>query len=401
MSRLTWNSVSERFYETGVDRGVLYIANQAGIAWTGLTSVEEAPNGGDARPYYIDGIKFLNIAAAEEFEATINAFFSPPEFGPCDGISSVQNGLFATQQPRKSFGLSYRTLIGNDVDGSGHAYKIHLVYNALAAPSSRSNNTIGDSAEPSMFSWQITTLPPALTGYKPTAHFVIDSRTTSVPILTRIENVLYGTESVAPRLPTPAELITLYIPPTGVAFDDFARADAIGAVAVGNGWYGGIGGDANIVGGDLVRTDTGNYRLFLNPALGILPTDYTVTAIVPGAMVGVGSNFWGLVGRWDGLNGVRAMFTTGGGAIEIGDASGYGVNNVYADVPVMPVGWDNTAIDHTISMRMTGEQIEFIFDGTVIVTTSCSTNSMKSGMGYGICGEGNNRAWRSIGTTVP
>lgn len=400
MSRLTWNSVSERFYETGVDRGVLYIANQVGVAWTGLTSVEEAPTGGDARPYYIDGIKFLNVAAAEEFEATINAFFSPPEFGQCDGISSVQNGLFATQQPRKSFGLSYRTLIGNDVNGSGHAYKIHLVYNALAAPSSRANNTMGDSVEPSLFSWQITTLPPALTGYKPTAHFVIDSRTTSVPILTRLENVLYGTDTVAPRLPTPSELITLYIPPTGVVSDDFARANAVGVAAVGNGWYGGLGGDGNIVSGDLVRTDTGDYRMFLNPALGSLPTDYTVTAVVTGAMVAVGSNFWGLVGRWDGNNGVRAMFTYNGG-FEIGDASGYGVNNVYAAAPVMPVGWDNTAIDHTLSMRMIGEQIEIIFDGTVIITTSCSTNSMKSGMGYGMCGEGNNRAWRSIGTTVP
>jgi len=400
MSRLTWSTVGERVYETGVDRGVLYVANQAGVAWTGLTSVEEAPTGGDAKPYYLDGIKFLNIAAAEEFEATINAFSSPPEFGLCDGISSVQNGLFATQQPRKAFGLSYRTLIGNDVSGAGYAYKIHLVYNALSAPSSRSNNTMGSSTEPSAFSWQISTLPPAITGYKPTAHFVIDSRSTSVPILTRIENVLYGTETVAPRLPTPNELITLYIPPTGVASDDFARADAVGAAAVGNGWYGGIGGDASIIGGDLVRTDTGGYRLFLNPALGILPVNYTVTAVVPGAMVAVGSNFWGLVGRWDGNNGVRAMFTVSGG-LEIGDASDYGVNNVYADAPVMPVGWDNTAIDHTMAMRMTGEQIEIIFDGTVIVTTSCSTNSMKSGMGYGICGEGNNRAWRSIGTTVP
>lgn len=219
MARLTWSATGQRFYETGVDRGVLYVAGQDGVAWTGLTSVEEAPTGGEARPYYIDGAKFLNIAAAEEFEATINSFFSPPEFGQCDGVSSVQNGLFATQQPRKSFGLAYRTRIGNDVDGTEHGYKIHLVYNALAAPSQRSHATIGDSVEPSAFSWQISTLPPVMTGYKPTSHLVIDSLLTGAETLLAVEDALYGSDGLPPRLLTPNELITM--------FESFAVFDVV------------------------------------------------------------------------------------------------------------------------------------------------------------------------------
>lgn len=210
MARLNWSAVGERFYETGVDRGVLYVGDIPGVAWTGLTSVSESPTGGEAKPYYIDGIKYLNLSSAEEFEATIEAFASPPEFGPCDGTASIQNGLFVTQQPRKSFGLSYRTKIGNDVDGSDYGYKIHLVYNALAAPSGRSNNTMGDSTDPIGLSWAITTLPPAITGYKPTAHFVIDSRTTAPFRLSSIEEILYGSESGSPRLPSAQDLTSLF-----------------------------------------------------------------------------------------------------------------------------------------------------------------------------------------------
>lgn len=212
MPRLTWSAVGERFYETGVDRGVLYVNGIYGVAWTGLTSVAESPSGGEARPYYIDGVKFLNISSAEEFEATINAFYRPLEFGPCDGTASIQNGLFVTQQPRKSFGLSYRTKLGNDVDGSDHAYKIHLVYNALAAPSERSNNTLGDSADPSVFSWAITTLPPSITGFKPTAHLVIDSRSTDPSVLSNVEDILYGNEANTAHLPSPDELIAIFNP---------------------------------------------------------------------------------------------------------------------------------------------------------------------------------------------
>lgn len=210
MARLDWSAVGERFYETGVDRGVLYVGNIPGVAWTGLTSVSESPTGGDAKAYYIDGVKYLNLSSAEEFEATIEAFASPPEFGPCDGTVSVQNGLFVTQQPRKPFGLSYRTRIGNDIDGTDHGYKIHLIYNALAAPSSRPNNTMGDSTDPISFSWSITTLPPSFTGYKPTAHFLIDSRMTPKETLIEIEDILYGSDASAPRLPFAQEVVDIF-----------------------------------------------------------------------------------------------------------------------------------------------------------------------------------------------
>jgi hypothetical protein len=211
VSRLNWSAVGERYYETGVDRGVLYVGEQPGVAWTGLISVSESPVGGEARAYYIDGIKYLNLSAAEEFTATINAFSNPPEFGPCDGSIAIQNGLYVTQQPRKSFGFSYRTKLGNETEGPDHAHKIHLVYNALAAPSSRSNNSVGDSTEPLELSWTITTLPPAITGYRPTAHFVIDSKLTSLEILAEVEDILYGSEATSARLPSVSELMGLFV----------------------------------------------------------------------------------------------------------------------------------------------------------------------------------------------
>ena len=209
MPRLNWFAFGERFYETGVDRGVLYV-DGIGTAWHGLVSVTESPTGAEARPYYLDGIKFLNLSSAEEFEATLNALHSPPEFAPCDGMAAVSNGLFATQQPRKTFGLSYRTKIGNDTEGPEHAYKIHIVYNALSGPSERANNTQGDSAAPVIFSWHITTLPPAMTGYKPTAHFVIDSRTTSPALLSDVEDILYGDDAGAASLPSAQALIDMF-----------------------------------------------------------------------------------------------------------------------------------------------------------------------------------------------
>lgn len=210
MSRMNWGNTGERFFETGVDRGVLYPANEDGVPWNGLTSVEESPSGGEARPYYQDGEKFLNIAAREEFEATIEAFSSPAEFGPCDGTASIQKGLFVTQQPRRAFGLSYRTKVGNDLDGPDHAYKIHLVYNALAAPSSRANGTLTNSPEATTLSWSITTLPPSFTGYKPTAHLIVDSRTTPKALLAAVEDILYGSDIADGRLPMPSELLSMF-----------------------------------------------------------------------------------------------------------------------------------------------------------------------------------------------
>lgn len=209
MARMVWGDTGNRFFETGVDRGVLYLSDQSGVAWNGLVSVEESPSGGEARPFYQDGVKFLNVSSREEFEATLEAFGAPPEFAPCDGTVSIQKGLFVTQQPRRAFGFSYRTMIGNDVDPL-MGYKINLVYNALAAPSSRNNSTMTNSPEATTLSWALTTLPPSFTGYKPTAHFVIDSRYTPVGLLKAVEDILYGTPAVDGRLPEVSELIAMF-----------------------------------------------------------------------------------------------------------------------------------------------------------------------------------------------
>jgi hypothetical protein len=194
----------------GVDRGVLYTVGNPGVAWTGLISISERPSGGVPRPYFLDGIKYLNLASAEEFEATINALGCPPEFLACDGVVAIHTGLYATQQRRQPFNLSYRTLVGNDISGFPGEYKIHLVYNGLAAPSQVSNTTIGDGVEPTAFSWSITTLPPDITGYRRTAHLVIDSRYTDPDVLSDVEDILYGTDDDAPSIPTPDELIAIF-----------------------------------------------------------------------------------------------------------------------------------------------------------------------------------------------
>lgn len=212
MARIVWGARGERYFEMGVDRGVLYVGTDPGVSWNGLISVPETPTGGLPRPYYLDGIKYANISSAEEFAAVLNAFSSPIEFGPCDGTLSIQNGLFITQQPRKPFGLSYRTLVGNDVEDDAHGYKIHLVYNALAAPSQRANASSSDTVDVVRLSWAISAKPPALSGYKPTAHLVIDTRTTDPSVLAEVEDILYGTEAEAPRLPSPTELIAIFTP---------------------------------------------------------------------------------------------------------------------------------------------------------------------------------------------
>lgn len=209
MPKLDWNTPGSRLYEVGVDRGVLYVDGQPGVAWVGLTSVAERSSGGEAKAYYIDGVKYLNISAPEEFEATITAYIYPDLFGECDGTTQVRTGLFVTQQSRKSFGLSYRTKIGHELDPD-HGYKIHLIYNALAAPSERSRATIGDSADPNDFSWSVTTRPPAISGYNRTAHVVLDSRYVDPLILSAVEDVLYGTETLSPSLPSLSDLTTLF-----------------------------------------------------------------------------------------------------------------------------------------------------------------------------------------------
>lgn len=210
MPRLTWGNPTERYYETGVDRGVLYVGVNPGVAWNGLTAVTESPTGGEAKPAYIDGYKFRNLASTEEFEATIEAFSAPLEFGPCDGTTSIQNGLFITQQPRKKFGFTYRTMVGDAVRGHETNYKIHIVYDALAAPSERSNNTLADSVDAAVRSWSVTTRAPQISSHRPTSHFVIDSRYTPKGLLAAIEDMLYGNASFPPRLPSVSELTELF-----------------------------------------------------------------------------------------------------------------------------------------------------------------------------------------------
>lgn len=175
----------------------------------GLTSVDESPTGGESKAYYVDGVKYANVAMTEEFEATISALTYPDLFTECDGTAQVRTGLFITQQRRKSFGFAYRSMVGNDLNPE-HGYQIHLVYNALAAPTQKTYATVSDNAEPSAFSWAITTRPPAVVGYKRTSHITIDSRSTDSAVLQAIEDALYGDEENPPSLPTIAEIIELY-----------------------------------------------------------------------------------------------------------------------------------------------------------------------------------------------
>lgn len=216
MAKLVWDSTGQRLFETGVDRGVLYIptagAYTAGYAWNGLTAVTEAPTGAEASPQYADNIKYLNLLSAEEFGCTIEAFYSPPEFDQCDGTAEIAEGVAIGQQNRSQFGFSYRTKIGNDVDGQDHGYKIHLVYGALAAPSEKAYATVNDSPEAIALSWEVTTTPVAVEGFKPTALLVLDSTKLAPEDLEAIELILYGDTAVEPELPLPDEILALVTP---------------------------------------------------------------------------------------------------------------------------------------------------------------------------------------------
>ena len=232
--RLNWDAVGERFYDIGVDRGVLYLPGVPGVAWPGLVSVTESPDGGTATPYYLDGIKYQNVPSSEEFKATIESFSVPKEFEPCNGRVSIQNGLIVTNQRKKTFGFSYRTRFGNDFIREDFGYKIHLVYNALPTESSRTFNSFGSTSTPTVSKIDVTTLPPALSGYKPTAHLVIDSMTTPPNLLSYIEDILYGDESQSPSLPTPSELVTIFNSEGPIIQTNLATNPK--ALAAGTGW---------------------------------------------------------------------------------------------------------------------------------------------------------------------
>lgn len=214
MSKLVWDKAGERFYETGVKNGVLYVKDENGaysngVAWNGLTAVTESPSGAEASPLYADDIKYLNLVSNEEFGATIEAYTYPEEFAVCDGSAALVEGVYIGQQTRKEFGMCYKTVLGNDSDYNDYGYKLHLIYNALAAPSEKAYATINDSPEAITFSWEVTTTPVTVTGFKPTASVTIDSTKVDKAKLEALEAILFGSESEEPRLPLPDEIATL------------------------------------------------------------------------------------------------------------------------------------------------------------------------------------------------
>lgn len=213
MSKLVWDAIGERYYETGVKKGVLYVMEGAtygkGVAWNGLTAVTETPSGAEATPLYADDIKYLNLTSNEEFGGTIEAYTYPDEFKACNGEAELTAGVVLGQQPRKAFGFCYRTILGNDTEENEHGYKLHLVYNAKAAVSERAYATINDSPEAITFSWEFTTTPIEVDGFKPTSIVTIDSTKVGAEKMALLEAKLYGSESDEPTLPLPSEIVAL------------------------------------------------------------------------------------------------------------------------------------------------------------------------------------------------
>jgi hypothetical protein len=215
MSKIVWDKTGERFYETGVQNGVLYVRDAAGlyplgVPWNGLISVTESPSGAEATPQYADNIKYLNMVSAEEFAATVEAYTYPDEFAACDGSAEVAPGVYIGQQSRRTFGLAYKSVVGNDVDGNDLGYKLHLIYGALAAPSEKAYATINDTPEAITFSWEISTTPVAVAGFKPTASLTIDSTKVSADNLAVLEDIMYGTDEADARLPLPDEVAAIF-----------------------------------------------------------------------------------------------------------------------------------------------------------------------------------------------
>lgn len=215
MTVLEWDKVSEKVFEAGVDRGVLYMPNAFGAypeghAWNGLISVTESPSGAESNKQYANNRVYLNLTSAEEFAATIEAYTYPDKFAECDGSAELAPGVFVSQQRRKTFGLAYRSLIGNDIDGTDHGYKLHLVYGGLAAPTEKAHTTLNESPEAGTFSWEISTTPVDVPGHNPSATLTIDSTKVNAAKLAELEAILYGTPGSEARLPLPAEVDALF-----------------------------------------------------------------------------------------------------------------------------------------------------------------------------------------------
>lgn len=215
MAKLVWDESGKRLYETGVKMGVLYVQDASGaypkgVVWNGLTAVNESPSGAEATPLYADDIKYLNLRSAEEFGATIEAYTYPDEFEACDGSAEIAEGVKIGQQARKSFGLCYRTIVGNDVQGNDFGYKLHLIYGATASPSEKAYATVNDSPEAVTFSWEVTCTPVEVPNFKPSASIVIDSTKVDATKLAALEAKLYGDATTEAKLPLPAEIIEMF-----------------------------------------------------------------------------------------------------------------------------------------------------------------------------------------------
>lgn len=214
MARLTWDAIGEHFYETGVDRVVLYTWDATtstfknGVAWNGVTAINESPSGAESNPLYADNIKYLDLLSAEDYGFTIEAFASPEEFDECDGAVTVATGTTIRQQSRKPFAICYRTLIGNDTEGTSKGYKLHLIYNSTASPSEQSHSTVNENPEAGSLSWECKSTPVAVTGHKPTSVVEIDSTALTTAKLTAIETILYGGDNAEARMPLPDEVIS-------------------------------------------------------------------------------------------------------------------------------------------------------------------------------------------------
>lgn len=208
MPRATWNDAGTRLYHTGVDRGMLY-TSLFSVPWNGLVSVTESPDGGDPVPYYLDGRKVLNISASENYKGTIQAFSAPLEFAPCAGRLLLSPALYAADQPKETFGFSYRTLVGNDLAGTDYAYKVHVVYGVTGKMSDFAHETVADKVNPRTYSWDINAVPVPVPGYRPTAHLSFDTRKNSSDVMTALEAILYGDDINDPRMPVVSELVTL------------------------------------------------------------------------------------------------------------------------------------------------------------------------------------------------
>ena len=213
MAKIVWDQTGDSLYETGVKNCVLYIPTDGvyskGVAWNGITAINESPSGAEPNPLYADDITYLNLMSTEEFGASIEAYTYPDEFAQCDGSANIAKGVSIGQQTRKTFGLCYRTTLGNDTEGNAYGYKLHFIYGALASPSEKAYSTINDSPEAITFSWEISTTPVEVTGYKPTASLTIDSTAADPAKLAALENILYGGEAAEARLPLPNEIVTL------------------------------------------------------------------------------------------------------------------------------------------------------------------------------------------------